>query len=103
MAIELYGQLSKKIDTSALNFALNDWLTAAPPPQGRVNNFKIRYIVQTGTLPVTFLLFATRPEAVTDSYLAYLRNCIRRDLGFEKIPVVLEVKGSRKKWEQRES
>jgi len=103
MAIELYGQLSKKIDTSALNLALNDWLTAAPPPQGRVNNFKIRYIVQTGTLPVTFLLFATRPEAVTDSYLAYLRNCIRRDLGFEKIPVVLEVKGSRKKWEQRES
>jgi GTPase len=100
-AIELYGQLSKRIETSALNMALNDWVTAAPPPQGRVNKFKIRYIVQTGTLPVTFKVFATRPEAVTDSYLAYIRNRIRKDLGFSQIPVVLEVKGSRKKWEDR--
>jgi len=100
-AITLYGQLSKKIDTSALNMALNDWITASPPPQGRVNKFKIRYIVQTQTNPVRFLVFATRPEAVTDSYLAYIRNCVRRDLGFDQIPVVVEVKGSRKKWEQR--
>lgn len=102
MAIELYGQLSRKIETSALNMALEDWVRASPPPQGRVNQFKIRYMTQTGTNPVTFLLFATRPEAVTASYLAYIRNRIRKDLGFEKIPVVLEVKGSRKKWEQRE-
>jgi GTP-binding protein len=102
MAIELYGQLSKRIETSALNMALNDWVTAAPPPQGRVNKFKIRYIVQTGTLPVTFRVFATRPEAVTDSYIAYIRNRIRKDLGFSKIPVVVEVKGSRKKWEDRD-
>jgi GTP-binding protein len=103
MAIELYGQLSRKIETSALNMALNDWVTAAPPPQGRVNKFKIRYIVQTQTNPVKFLVFATRPESVTDSYLAYIRNRIRKDLGFDRIPVVLEVKGSRKKWENRET
>lgn len=101
-AIHLYGQLSKRIDTSALNMALNDWVTASPPPQGRVNQFKIRYMVQTQTNPVQFLLFATRPEAVTQTYLAYIRNRIRKDLGYDQIPVVLEVKGSRKKWEQRE-
>lgn len=101
-AIELYDQLSKRIETSALNMALNDWVTAAPPPQGRVNKFKIRYIVQTGTLPVTFRVFATRPEAVTDSYISYIRNRIRKDLGFSRIPVVVEVKGSRKKWEERD-
>ena len=100
-AITLYGQLSKKIDTSALNMALNDWVAASPPPQGRVNKFKIRYIVQTQTNPVKFLVFATRPEAVTDSYIAYIRNRIRADLGFEQIPVVVDVKGSRKKWELR--
>jgi GTP-binding protein len=102
IAITMYKQLSKRIETSALNLALNDWVTAAPPPQGRANKFKIRYIVQTQTNPVQFLLFASRPEAVTDSYLAYIRNKVRKDLGFELIPVVLEVKGSRKKWEQRE-
>ena len=102
VAIELYSQLSRKIDTSALNMALEDWVRASPPPQGRANQFKIRYMTQIGVNPVKFLLFATRPEAVTNSYLAYLRNRIRKDLGFDKIPVVLEVKGSRKKWEQRE-
>lgn len=102
MAITMYGQLSKRIETSALNLALNDWVTASPPPQGRVNKFKIRYIVQTQTNPVQFLVFASRPEAVTDSYLAYIRNQIRKDLGYSLIPIVVEVKGSRKKWELRE-
>ncbi|HQL84247.1 MAG TPA: GTP-binding protein, partial [Spirochaetota bacterium] len=101
-ACRLYEQLSRRIETSALNMALNDWITAAPPPQGRVNKFKIRYLVQTQANPVKFLAFATRPEAVTDSYLAYIRNRIRKDLGFAEIPVVLEVKGSRRKWEERE-
>lgn len=101
-AIDLYGQLSRRIETSALNMALADWVAASPPPQGRANQFKIRYMVQTGTNPVKFLLFATRPEAVTQSYLAYIRNRIRKDLGFDRIPVVLELKGSRRKWEQRE-
>ncbi len=102
MAIELFGQLSRKIDTSALNLALSDWVAASPPPQGRVNQFKIRYMTQTSANPVRFLVFATRPEAVTTSYLAYIRNRIRADLGFDRIPIVLEVKGSRRKWEQRE-
>ncbi len=101
-AITLYGQLSKRVETSVLNMALNDWVVASPPPQGRMNKFKIRYMVQTQTNPVQFLVFASRPESVTASYLAYIRNKIRSDLGFDKIPVVLEVKGSRKKWEQRE-
>ncbi len=101
-ALELYSQLSRKVETSALNLALADWVAAAPPPQGRTNKFKIRYLVQTQANPVKFLAFATRPDAVTDSYVAYIRNRIRKDLGFDKIPVVVEVKGSRKKWEDRE-
>jgi GTP-binding protein len=101
-AVRLYEQLSRRTETSALNLALNDWITASPPPQGRVNKFKLRYMVQTQTNPVKFLVFATRPESVTDSYVAYIRNRIREDLGYSEIPVVLEVKGSRRKWEQRE-
>ncbi len=99
--LRIYGQLSHKVETSALNLALSDWVTAAPPPQGRVNKFKIRYMVQTQTNPVKFLVFATRPEAVTESYISYIRNRARKDLGFSEIPIVVEVKGSRQKWENR--
>ncbi len=101
-AVRLYGQLSRKVETSALNLALSDWVAASPPPQGRANKFKIRYMVQTQANPVKFMVFASRPESVTGSYLAYIRNQIRKDLGFAEIPVVVEVKGSRRKWEERE-
>lgn len=100
--VELYGQLTKKIDTGSLNLALRDWVAAYPPPASRTAQFKIKYIVQTGTNPVSFLLFATRPEVVSETYISYLKNKVRKDLGFDQIPVILELKASRKKWEHRE-
>lgn len=101
-AMEIYNQLTHSIDTSALNQALKDWVAAYPPPASKNAHFKARYMVQTGVNPVTFLLFATRPEVVQQNYLSYLKNKIRSDLGYDKIPVILELKASRKKWQERE-
>ncbi|QTQ17300.1 ribosome biogenesis GTPase Der [Treponema parvum] len=100
-AIELYGQLSRKIDTSALNTALKDWLFKYPPPASKTLHFHIRYMTQKSVNPVGFIIFATRPEVVPQTYIAYLKNRIREDLGFSKIPVQLEMKASRVKWEKR--
>ena len=102
MALEMQAQLHRKIDTGSLNMALKDWVSAYPPPASRTAHFKMRYMVQTSSNPVSFLIFASRPEVVSDSYLAYIKNKIRSDLGFDKIPVLLELKASRKKWEDRE-
>ena len=101
-ALEMQAQLHRKIDTGSLNMALKDWVAAYPPPASRSAQFKMRYMVQTSTNPVGFLIFASRPEVVSESYLAYIKNRIRSDLGFDKIPVLLELKASRKKWEERE-
>ena len=98
-ALEVYGQLTHKIETGPLNTALKDWVAVYPPPASRSGQFKVRYIVQTSTKPVNFLLFCTRPEVVSQSYLTFLKNRIRTDLGYDKIPVQLELKASRKKWE----
>lgn len=100
-ALEVYKQLNKKIETSVLNTALKDWIAAFPPPAKFSTSFKIKYIVQTGSNPVDFLLFVTKPDVVQDSYLAFLKNKIRTDLGFDKIPIQLELKASRQKWEKR--
>ena len=102
MALEMQAQLHRKIDTGSLNMALKDWVSAYPPPASRTAHFKMRYMVQTSSNPVSFLIFASRPEVVSDSYLAYIKNKIRSDLGFDKIPVLLELKASRQKWEDRE-
>lgn len=100
--IELYGQLNHKIPTTSLNMALKDWLFKYPPPASKTAHFKIRYMTQKSVNPVSFLIFATRPEVVPETYVTYLKNRIREDLGFDKIPVQLEMKASRKKWEDRE-
>ncbi len=100
-AILMYGQLTHKIDTAALNLALKDWLFKYPPPASKTAHFKIRYMTQKSTNPVTFLIFATRPEVVPETYMTYLKNRVREDLGFDKIPVQFEVKASRQKWENR--
>ena len=100
-AVSLYGQLTRKIGTASLNAALRDWLFHYPPPATKAIHFKVRYMTQTGANPVSFRIFCTNPDNVPESYVTYLKNRIRKDLGFEEIPVTLELKASRKKWEER--
>lgn len=99
--IEIYKQLTHKIETAALNMALKDWIFKYPPPASRTAHFKIRYMTQKSTNPISFLIFATKPEVVPETYVTFLKNRIREDLGFNKIPVQLEMKASRQKWEDR--
>jgi GTPase len=100
-ALLLNSQLTKRIDTAALNLALKDWLFRYPPPASKAIHFKIRYMTQTRVNPVSFLIFATSPDNVPGSYVTYLKNRIREDLGFDQIPILLEMKASRTNWENR--
>ena len=92
--VTLYGQLNRKVETSRLNKAVGSWVEATPPPVGPRTRFKLRYAVQTSINPQRFAIFASRPEAVTEAYVAFLRNKIRTDLGMDKIPVSLGIKAS---------
>jgi GTP-binding protein len=95
-AVKMYKQLTNHIDTGPLNKALEQWLLEYPPPVGPNTRFKIRYVSQVSENPVKFLFFASRPDAVSHSYESYLKNKIRKDLGFSMIPLEIEMRGSRK-------
>ena len=101
-ALTVYEQLNRKVDTAALNLALKDWLFKYPPPATKAIHFKVRYMTQTSINPVNFVIFATRPDNVPQSYVTYLKNRIREDLGFDQIPVQIEMKASRKAWGSKE-
>ena len=101
--LEVYEQLTRKVETAALNLALKDWLFKYPPPATKAIHFKIRYMTQTSINPVNFLIFATRLDNVPSSYVSYLKNRIREDLGFDEVPVQIEMKASRQKWQDREN
>jgi GTP-binding protein len=95
-AVRMHSQLMCRVETSTLNRALEKWLVEYPPPMGKQTRFKIRYAVQTGANPVKFVFFASRPHAISEPYLAYLRNRIRRDLNFSLVPVTIETRPSAK-------
>ncbi|AEF84966.1 ribosome-associated GTPase EngA [Treponema primitia ZAS-2] len=95
-AIKVYAQLNLHTDTGPLNQALERWLTESPPPSGPQNRFKLKYAVQVSDNPVRFVIFASRPKAVSESYISYLRNKLRRDLGYSLIPLGVEIRLSAK-------
>ncbi|MDR2542574.1 MAG: ribosome biogenesis GTPase Der [Treponema sp.] len=95
-AIKMYKQLNITIGTSQLNQALEKWLNEYPPPSGPRTRFKIKYAIQKSANPVHFIFFASRTQAVSETYIAYLRNKIRKDLGFSHIPLLVEVRSSSK-------
>ncbi|MDR2534926.1 MAG: ribosome biogenesis GTPase Der [Treponema sp.] len=95
-ALSMYRQLIRRIDTGQLNQALERWLEECPPHTGPQTHFKIKYGVQVSENPVKFIFFASRPKAVSESYIGYLRNKMRKDLGFSQIPIEIEIRPSRK-------
>jgi GTP-binding protein len=97
----MYRQLTTHVETAVLNQALEKWLEEYPPPQGPQTRFKVKYAVQSSDNPVEFIFFVSRPQAVSEAYVSYLRNKIRRDLGFSMIPVAIELRASRERSRER--
>ncbi|MDR0464009.1 MAG: ribosome biogenesis GTPase Der [Treponema sp.] len=93
-AEKMYKQLNTLITTSQLNQAFEKWTQEYPPPTGPKTRFKIKYAVQKSANPVHFIIFTSRTHVVSDSYISYLKNKIRKDLGFSMIPVLIDVKSS---------
>ncbi len=89
---KVWKQLNFRVDTSVLNSALKKWVEKTEPPRFRKGRYKILYATQTGTNPVHFILFVNRKRNFPESYLQYIKNSIRSELGFTSIPVEVELK-----------
>jgi GTP-binding protein len=102
-ALRMYRQLNTQVETGKLNQALERWLQEYPPPSAPRTRFKVRYAVQKSMNPAIFIFFVSRPQAVKEAYIAYLRNKIRADLGFSLVPVAVEIRGSTGHEDSRET
>jgi len=88
-AFELRDAWSKRVPTAALNRWFDDALAKNPPPAPGGRRIKLRYITQAKTRPPGFVLFGTRLDELPASYQRYLVNGLRRELGFDAVPVRL--------------
>ena len=89
VAFDLRDSWSKRVPTAALNRWFDDALGKNPPPAPGGRRIKLRYITQAKTRPPGFVLFGTRLDELPNSYQRYLVNSLRRELGFDAVPVRL--------------
>ncbi len=94
-AFEVRDVWSKRVSTGQLNRWFEDAVERNPPPAPGGKRIKLRYITQVNTRPPSFVLFGTRVDQLPDSYLRYLVNGIRKELGFGAVPVRLSARASR--------
>jgi GTPase len=94
-AFELRDAWSKRVSTGLLNRWFDDALAANPPPAPGGKRIKLRYITQAKTRPPGFVLFGTRLELLPESYRRYLINGIRRELGFDAVPIRLTLRSAK--------
>ncbi len=92
----VYTEANRRVETGELNRHLEHWTERTPPPVIGRGRLKLRYMTQVSTQPATFVLFANRQRGIPESYVSYIRNCIRKDLGFAHVPVKLELRSSRR-------
>ena len=92
---EIREAWSKRVPTAALNRWFDDALEANPPPAPGGKRIKLRYITQAKTRPPSFVMFGTRLDMLPESYRRYLINGIRRELGFDAVPIRLTLRSAK--------
>lgn len=92
----VWKQLNKRIDTARLNEAIKVWSEAYQPPRGGSGHYKVYYGTQISANPVKFLFFVNRVKEFPQIYIQYLKNNIRKDLGFTLIPIEIDLRERRR-------
>jgi GTP-binding protein len=91
----IVADFAKRIQTRKLNLFLQELLEKAPIALVRGNPKKSVFMTQVATKPPTFALFVKSPKKVPASYLRYLEKSIRKEYGFEGIPLRILLRGSK--------
>jgi GTP-binding protein len=86
---EVYGQYTKRVDTSPLNDLVEKSVRRNPMARFQNRSMGISYATQTGIKPPTFIFFVPQAKGVHFSYERYLMNQIRSEFGFDKVPIKL--------------
>ena len=93
---------SRRVGTGELNRWFEAAIETNPPPAPKGKRIKLRYITQVKARPPSFVLFGTRVDQLPDTYLRYLVNSIRKELGFGAVPVRLQARASKNPYQSGE-
>ena len=83
---------NRRVETSALNRWLAEVVSSHPPPAVSGRRMRLDYMTQPKSRPPTFVLFMSRPEAMTDAYRRYLVNSLREQFDLPGTPIRLTLR-----------
>jgi GTP-binding protein len=86
---------NSQVSTAKLNRWLAMMTESHPPPAVSGRRLKLRYMTQAKIRPPSFIVFASRPDALADSYRRYLVNGLRDTFGIVGSPIRLWVRGGK--------
>ena len=100
VAFEQRAIWTNRVSTARLNRWFEGAVDSNPPPAPGGKRIKLRYITQARTRPPTFVVFGSRTDSLPGSYERYLVNGMRRELGFQGVPVRLNFRNSRNPYDE---
>jgi GTP-binding protein len=83
---------NRRVETGKLNRWLEAMNDAHPPPVSKGRRLRLRYMTQAKTRPPTFIVFASRKDALPESYVRYLINGLREDFDLPAVPIRIHVR-----------
>jgi len=89
-------QTERRVATPVLNKILHHAWERTPPASLKGKRCRFYYAAQTGVRPPAFSLFVNNRDLVTDQYVQYLSNNLRRAFGFEGAPLRLKFRNRRR-------
>lgn len=89
VALSVFQERGKRIQTSELNEFLRNAVSRHHPPAFGQKHVKLNYCAQVKTHPPVFAFFTNEPKGLKANYRQYLENKLRERFGFLGVPLVL--------------
>ena len=87
---KVQAERTKKIPTSELNDTILPEIEKNPPPSTPTGReIRIKFINQVGDYYPIFLFFCNYPSHIPDHYRRFLERTLRRNFGFEGVPITV--------------
>jgi GTPase len=99
--MESYAVWNRRIATAALNRMLGEAVSAHPPPAAHGRRLRLDYITQPKSRPPTFVLFASRAQALPETYRRYLVNVLRDNFELPGTPIRLNLRAKANPYAKR--
>jgi GTP-binding protein len=88
-ARDVYLAGQRRIPTNALNNYFQSVIEQTPPPTAQGKYIQIKYVTQVKKEPPVFVFFCNYPKGIKEEYRRFLGNKLRKQFGFQGVPVTL--------------